>query len=112
MDLENEPRQMSWLVFCNSQAGLPTPSSFSLPPRILRRARLSRPHPFRKGRGGCGNILACEGAGAILTEPTSLNRGEGLVTGLQATLEAMRTRAEVEEGWRRGGGEVVVDEGE
>jgi len=47
-----------------------------------------------------------------LTEPTSLNRGEGLVAGLQATLEAMRMRAEVEEGWRRGGGEVVVDEGE
>ena len=42
----------------------------------------SRPHPFGKGRGGCGSILACEGARAMLTEPTSLNRGEGLVTGL------------------------------
>jgi hypothetical protein len=72
----------------------------------------SRPHPFGKGRGGSSSNLACEGAGAMLTEPTSLNRGEGLVTGLPATLEAVRARAKVVEGWRRGGGAVVVDEGE
>ena len=39
----------------------------------------SRPHPFGKGRGSWGCILACEGAKAVLQEPTSLNRGEGLV---------------------------------
>jgi hypothetical protein len=48
----------------------------------------------------------------MLTEPTSLNRGEGLVMGLPATLEAVKARAKVVEGWRRGGGAVVVDEGE
>jgi hypothetical protein len=41
-------------------------------------ARLSRPHPFGQGRGGCGCILAFEGA-ALSVEPTSLERGEGLV---------------------------------
>jgi hypothetical protein len=48
----------------------------------------------------------------MLTEPTSLNRGEGLVTGSPATLEVVRARAKVVEGWRRGGGAVVEDEGE
>jgi hypothetical protein len=48
----------------------------------------------------------------MLTEPTSLNRGEGLVTGSPVTLEAMWARAKVDEGWTRGGREVVVDEGE
>ena len=31
-----------------------TSPSRHAPPRIFRRARLSRPHPFGKGRGGCG----------------------------------------------------------
>ena len=38
--------------------------------------------PFGKGRGGCTCDLASEGVKAVLNEPTSLNRGEGLVTGL------------------------------
>ena len=33
-----------------------------LPLRILRRARLTCPHPFGKGRGRLGCNLACEGA--------------------------------------------------
>jgi len=46
-----------------------------------------------KGRGGCGSILACEGAVALM-EPTSLNGGEGLA-GRQATLDAEGARARV-----------------
>ena len=44
--------------------------------------KMSRPHPFGKGRGGCTCDLASEGVEAVLNEPTSLNRGEGLVAGL------------------------------
>ena len=59
----------------------------------------SRPHPFGKGRGGCGSILACEGAGAMLTEPTSLNRGEGLATGWPVEVGGERARAGVVVEW-------------
>ena len=51
---ENEPRRLSWLVFHDLLQGPPiswVPFIF-LPPRILHRARLGRPHPFGKGRGG------------------------------------------------------------
>jgi hypothetical protein len=44
-----------------------------IPPRILRRVTLGRPHPFEKGRGGWGCILTCEGAMMVEVEPTSLN---------------------------------------
>jgi hypothetical protein len=37
----------------------------------------TRPHPFRKGRGRCG----CRHPGLLMVEPTSLNGGEGLVSG-------------------------------
>ena len=47
----------------------------------MRRAIVSCPHPFGKGRGGWGCILPCEGAVGLVVEPTSLNRGEGLVAG-------------------------------
>jgi hypothetical protein len=41
------------------------------------------PTSLRKGgRGSWGSILACEGAKAELTEPTSLNRREGLIARL------------------------------
>jgi len=53
-----------------------------LNPRLLRRATINRPHPFGKGRGGGGFVLASEGTAAVLIEPTSLSRGEGLVYGL------------------------------
>jgi len=39
------------------------------------------PTSLWKGEGRLGCILACEGAVAVEVEPTSLNRGEGLVTG-------------------------------
>jgi hypothetical protein len=78
-----------------------------LPPsRILHPGRLSRPHPFEKGRGGCGSILACEGAVAASIEPTSLNIGEGLAVG---------SIGNVGSGLGEGegcGGEMVVEEGE
>jgi hypothetical protein len=56
------------------------------------------PHPFAKGRGGWGSILACEGAEAELTEPTSLNRGEGLVAGLIGAVGGMEGEGEGEDG--------------
>ena len=58
---------------------------------------LSRPHPFGKGRGGCTGDLASEGVKAVLNEPTSLNRGEGLVAGLTGEVGGR-------EGEREGGG--------
>jgi hypothetical protein len=75
-----------------------------LPPWILRRASLSRPHPYGKGRGGGGRILASEGAAAVLREPTSLNRGEGLISGLTGEVGG------VEGEGGGGGGEMVVEE--
>jgi hypothetical protein len=42
-----------------------------------RRAGLTRPHPFEKGRGAC-SILASE---AVVMVPKSLSRGDGLVAG-------------------------------
>ena len=68
--------------FVTYHLGLPLHGSplVFLPPRFLRRASISRPHPFGKGRGGCSGVLASEGA-EVLREPTSLNRGEGLISG-------------------------------
>jgi hypothetical protein len=59
--------------------------------------KISRPHPFGKGRGGCTCDLASEGVEAVLNEPTSLNRGEGLVSGLMGEVGGR-------EGEREGGG--------
>ena len=56
---------------------------------------LSHPHPFRKGRGGSGCILASEGAVAVEDEPTSLNRGEGLAAESTGEVGGKRARAEV-----------------
>ena len=81
-DDENEPRQMSWLVCCDSPPGIPTSwvlPLVCLPPPILHPACTSCPHPYRKGRGGWGCILASEGAAMLLIEPTSLKRGERLM---------------------------------
>jgi hypothetical protein len=64
------------------------------------------PTSFRKGRGGCGSILACEEAVAALMEPTSLNRGEGLA--FRSTGDVGGGKGESEDAGR----EVVVDEGE
>ena len=102
-DPENEPRQMSWLVFRNSPPGPPiiwVPFVF-FPPRILHRATVSRPHPFVKGRGGWGCILTCEGAEAVEVEPTSLNGGEGLVAESKGEVgvENARTGVVVERWW-------------
>jgi len=72
-----------------------------LPLRILRRARLTCPHPFGKGRGGLGCNLACEGAEGVLKEPTSLIRGEGLVAVLTCEVGGVEDEGEGEGG---GGG--------
>ena len=67
----------------------------------------SRPHPFGKGRGGCSSILACEGAGAMLTEPTSLNGGarDG-VAGVGGSEGASEGGEGVEERWWMKGSEI------
>jgi hypothetical protein len=58
---------------------------------------MGRPHPFGKGRGGCTCDLASEGVEAISNEPTSINGGEGLVSGLMGEVGGR-------EGKRKGGG--------
>jgi hypothetical protein len=58
--------------------------------------KMSRPHPFGKGRGG-GGILASEGAETLFFEPTSLKRGEGLTAGWRRAVGG-------ELGWRGQGG--------
>jgi len=54
------------------------------------------------GRGGCACALASEGAEAVLIEPTSLNRGEGLVTGFAGEFGGVEGEGE---------GEVMVESG-
>ena len=51
------------------------------PPRFLRRANRSRPHPFGKGRGGWGCILACEEVVALVVEPSWGGTGLGCWVG-------------------------------
>jgi len=53
------------------------------------------PHPFEKGRGSWGCILACEGAMEVEVEPTSLNRGEGLAAKSTGEVGGERARAGV-----------------
>jgi hypothetical protein len=48
---------------------------------VIRIHERTCPHPFGKGRGGCGGVLASEGADVLFFEPTSLNIGEGLASG-------------------------------
>ena len=78
---KNEPRQASWLVFCNALAGPPTfwvppcmplaptpPSSDNEPPTSLERG------------GGLGAVLL-RLLGPLVIGPTSLMRGEGHLVG-------------------------------
>jgi hypothetical protein len=50
-------------------------------PSFLPLSESKPPTSLWKGEGRRGCILASEGAAAILNEPTSLNRGEGLAAG-------------------------------
>ena len=61
--------------------------------------KISHPHPFRKGRGGYTCILASEGAVMLVVKPTSLNGGEGLISGLAGEIGGVRARARVVERW-------------
>ena len=70
-----------------------------------RRASINRPHPFGKGRGGCGSILACEGVAAASIEPTSLKGGEGLTVGSIGHVGSGESEGE------GCGGQMVVEEG-
>jgi len=51
---------------------------------------MSRPTSIWKGRGDCGWLRASECAKAFAFEPTSLKRGEGLVSGGYVWLAANR----------------------
>jgi hypothetical protein len=68
---------------------LPYPGSplVFLPPPFLRRANLSRPHPCEKGRGECSRVGVSGRVQAFELEPTSLKRGEGLISWLQRVVE-------------------------
>jgi len=69
--------------------GLPYPGSplVFLPPPFLRRANLSRPHACEKGRGECSGVAVSGPVQAFELEPTSLKRGEGLISELQRVVE-------------------------
>jgi hypothetical protein len=62
------------------------------------------PTSLWKGEGRLRPRLACEVAGVLFAEPTSLNRGEGLVSGrsrmVGGELVVARVKAMVEEGER------------
>ena len=75
----------------------PSPNPLSSEPS----SETNGPHPFGKGRGGLGCNLACEGAEGVLKEPTSLNRGEGLVAMLTCEVRGVEGEDEGEDG---GGG--------
>jgi len=64
-----------------------------LPPKFPPSSKNKLPHiPLERGGGGYSCILTSEGAAEMVVEPTSLNRGEGLVA---------RARAKVvEERWK------------
>ena len=53
---ENEPQASLWFVFATHWLGLPPPGYplVFLPPKLLHRAKTSRPHPSGKERGGYG----------------------------------------------------------
>jgi len=51
-----------------------------LPPKFPPSSKNKLAHiPLERGGGGYSCILASEGAAEMVVEPTSLNRGEGLV---------------------------------
>ena len=53
------------------------PLHFSLPYSSLKHQE-NHPHPFGKGRGGCGLSLLLRWVVGFEFDPTSLKRGEGL----------------------------------
>jgi len=97
---ENEPRLSIVVCFVTYWMDLPIPGSplvfpspIPLPISPIPPSSEYKPtHIPLKGEGRCGGILASE---VSLVEPTSLNRGEGLVANQWAWLEAERVRAKV-----------------
>ena len=69
--------------------GLPNPGSplVYFPTPFFRRVNLSCPHPSGKGRGGCSRAGISKQVQVFEFEPTSLNRGEGLISELQHWFE-------------------------
>ena len=58
-----------------------------LPAQFLRPAKTSRPHPSRKGGGQLWQRLRLWLQLALVSESTSLTRGEGLVADLLCVVE-------------------------
>jgi hypothetical protein len=80
---ENRQRQMSLPVFVTHCMGLPprrSPLVF-LHPQLLRRVAMSHPHPLERGRTEGSAATNSTLVEVSMVEPTSLNRGEGLVAG-------------------------------
>jgi hypothetical protein len=105
---ENEPRQTSWLVFRDAPDGSPTSwvsPCVSPSPNSLS-SENEPPTSLWKGEGlvRLDFVRPCW-LGAIVIEPTSLNRGEGLFGGRLVWLRANRGG----EG-KSGGGSMGEDE--
>jgi len=83
------------------------PPLIVLPPKFPPLSRNKPAHiPLERGGGGYDCILASEGAAEMLVEPTSLNRGEGLVARSTGSVGGGEGEGE------GGRGEIVVVEGE
>ena len=94
---ENGPGQRSWPIFVTHQMGLPFHGSFfcsSLPDSPIQ------PDGCILASEGAVMlvILASEGTEVVLTHPTSLNRGEGLVTGMMGKVGGVEGEGEGEVG--------------
>jgi len=85
--------------FCDALDGPPTcwvPPCFSLPPIPPLSKYVPAHIPLERGGAGA-DVVRFVRPGVLMVEPTSLNRGEGLVSGL--------LRVVAGELWWRGGGE-------
>jgi hypothetical protein len=94
---------MSLPVFLTYYLGLPLNERplFVLPLRFLRRAMMHSPHPFGKGRGGCGGVLASEAVVARFWSPHPSKEGRGSRPGSWVRLGS---------NWGSEGEGVVVEE--
>ena len=79
---ENKPRFSSWSIEETHQMGLlflGYPLVFC-PPLFFHQANLCHPHSSGKRRGRCSKVGGSKRVEAFEFEPTSLKRGEGLIS--------------------------------
>jgi hypothetical protein len=80
---KNRPRQMSWPVFVTHYAGLTPWVPPCVCPSLIPASSDCVPTHISLERGGVGAAAVHSAQpGVLVVEPTSLNRGEGLVAGL------------------------------